>query len=532
MKKYFLSIITAALAMSASAQSLEEGIKMYKYECYTKAQQILTPLAATSTTANYYLGLSLLELGKIPEARAVFAKYADDAANLAGTARTTFYQGHPDVGMQIAQNVAAKAKKKEWEQLKYAADAITYSDGGNYQVAVDWYKKALSITDNADLHIALGDAYLHILGGGGEAMNNYENVTGKDPKNSLAFSRIGALWYASKNYGLALESYEKAKEADPTNPLPYRDLARAYSRSGNFDKALENVQQYVKLSCEADEAEYMDILFLSKHYKDAINKANELINKGIVKPRFYGVLGFSEYEVGDSVNSLKHARIYFMEMDPKKLTPGDYITFSKIFLMNHLNDSADQYFAQAVKSDTASNKSDTYRMIAEAFRVAHDWSKSAYWYYKLVSEYPETQPVDYYYAAVMYYYAKDYTNAAPAAEKFETKYPDQSSSTYWRGRVAAAIDSEATQGTAVPFYTKWLDKIGTNTDKKNDMKIAYEYLLLYAYNKEDKEGMKKYVDLINTIDPNDVLKKQIEEVLKQPKGGTKTQSKTPAKKGK
>ena len=127
-----------------------------------------------------------------------------------------------------------------------------------------------------------------------------------------------------------------------------------------------------------------------------------------------------------------------------------------------------------LQADTSKNKSDTYRSIAEAFRIIHEWAKAAYWYNKLITEYPDSPPVDYYWASVMYYYVKDYANAGTAAEKFETKYPDQPSSTYWRARVAAAIDSEAKEGTAVPFFTKWVDKVGANSDKKSDLKATVE----------------------------------------------------------
>jgi len=527
MKKYIIIAAAALFSISANAQTLQDGIKNYKYECYSQAIQILTPLAPTSTIANYYLGLSQLGSGKTAEAKATFAKYPEDIANMAGLARVSFKENNVAIGMQQAEAIAGKARKKEWEPLKYAADAITYSDGGNYQEAIDWYKKALAITDNADLHISLGDADQHILGGGGDAMNNYEGVTGKDPKNSLAFSRIGALWYAAKNYNLALESYAKAKEADPNNPLPYRDLARAYARSGKYDQALQNIEQYLKLSCKStdDEIEYMDILFQAKHFKEAINKANELINSGVIKPRFYGILAYSEYEIQDSVNALKHVRMYIAQQDPAKIFPGDYLYYAKIMMMNHQSDSADYYFNKSLTTDTSKNKSDAYRSIAETFKSIKEWGKAGVWYNRLITEYPESQPLDYFWATVMYYYAKDYNKAAASGEKYETKYPDQPSSTYWRGRVAAAVDSEAKEGTALPFFTKWLDKIGANTDKKNDMKIAYEYMLLYYYNKEDKDNTKKYIDLINGIDPNDGLKKQIEELVKQPKGATKTPAK-------
>ena len=130
-------------------------------------------------------------------------------------------------GMQIARDLAAKSKRKEWQAEKYAADAITYTQGGDYQQAVSWYKDVLTKNaDDAGTHIGLGDALRKIPGGGGDAMTNYEAVTEKDAKNSLAFTRIGDLWYEAKNYESALENYGKAKDEDNTNPLPYKSLAR------------------------------------------------------------------------------------------------------------------------------------------------------------------------------------------------------------------------------------------------------------------------------------------------------------------
>src|SRR6185312_14933136 len=117
------------------------------------AEKILTPLAAGNAMANYYLGLSELGLGDINGAKATFAKFPDDAANMSGQAWIAFDQNNPTQGMQIAAQVAAKGKKKDWQPLKYAADAITYTNGGNYQQAVDWYKTALQYTDDADVHI-------------------------------------------------------------------------------------------------------------------------------------------------------------------------------------------------------------------------------------------------------------------------------------------------------------------------------------------------------------------------------------------
>ena len=90
MKQPIVLIAAMALGFQASAQSLEEGVKMYQYERYQSAKKILTPLAASSPAANYYLGLSELALENTNEAKTIFSKYAEDAANMAGLARVAF----------------------------------------------------------------------------------------------------------------------------------------------------------------------------------------------------------------------------------------------------------------------------------------------------------------------------------------------------------------------------------------------------------------------------------------------------------
>ena len=98
--------------------------------------------------------------------------------------------------------------------------------------------------------------------------------------------------------------------------------------------------------------------------------------------------------------------------------------------------------------------------------------------------------------------------------EFAAKYPEQPYALYWQGRTAAAIDSDATSGGAVPYFTKWLDKVGPAYEKKNDLKGAYQYLLYYAHNKKDKEGMATYKEKIKAIDPNDKALKDLEELEK------------------
>ena len=518
MKKTLVIVAALVCSVNVWSQSLNDAIKMYRYERFQSAEKMLVPLAAGNAAASYYLGLTQLAEGKISDAKATFGKFPEDIANMSGMARVAFAENNATQAMQILQTVVSKAKKKDWEPFKYAADAITYSEGGNIQQAIDWYKTALTKTDDPEVHISLGDAYQKIAGGGGEAMNNYEHVADKDAKNSFVFSRIGALWYAAHAWNDALTNYNKAKDADPNNPIPYRDLSNVYFRVSKFEEALKNNSRYMELSdnsCD-DKIQNATILYFAKHYDDAVKAANEVIAKcSPVKPAIYGILGFSQRELKDTVNALKNASLYIHTQNPKKITTDDYLDFAKVLMMAKQTDSANAYYSIALAADSSKDKSDIYRQIAEGFRLNKDFPKAALWYNKIITENPNAKATDYYWTVTMYYYSKDYTNGAKAGELFENKYPDEPSSTYWRARIAAAVDNEGKEGTAIPFFDKWLAKVGPNYDKKNDLKIAYEYELLVAFNKDNKEKMAEFKEKVKGIDPNDEMVKQIEDFEKK-----------------
>ena len=514
-----------AIAISAQAQStVQNGIKMYNYNKQVSAQRVLAPLSASDPLANYYLGLSYLAQGNTSMASTTFSKYPEDPANLSGTARVAFVSGDAAKGMQIARDLAGKSKKKEWIQAKYAADAIAYTNGGDYNQAVTWYKMVLTKTDDADVHIGLGNVYRKIAGGGGDAMTNYEDVTAKDANNSLAYSRIGDLWYDARNYESALENFSKAKNADNTNPLPYKALADAYARSGKYQLALQNIKRYLELSDStlSDKVEYVQDLYLAQSYCDAVTTARWIMNSGgnipdSVKTKLYGVLGYSEINCGDSTDALKNLRTYFQMQKASRILPGDYIQLGKLYMKLNQLDSASYYYTKGVSGDTSANKTDNYRDIAEAFKGKKQYCQSADWYNNLVKANPNTQALDYFWRTVMYYYCgNDLSKTLASANDYEAKYPAEVTARFWLARAEAAIDSEATQGTAAEDFKKYLVMTGANTDKKNDLKLAYNYLLLYAYNKKNTEDVKLYKEKVRAVDPKDTLLLEIEEAEKTP----------------
>lgn len=526
--KMILLASAMAWGVGVQAQTLEDGIKMIQYERFSSAQKVLEPLAANNPRANYYLGLAQLGNENKEAARATFSKFPDDAANIAGLARVLFAEGNSTEGTAKALLAASKAKKKEWEQQKFAADALA-AEGGNPKLAVEYYTKAMEkAPDNLDLKIGFGDASQQLDDGGGRAMTSYENVIRANPKNSLAYSRIGKLWYQARKYDSALINYSRAKEADPNNPLPYRDLANAYFNVGKFELAKQNSDQYLKLSdgTTEDKIQHANLLFLAKYYPEAIKEMEDLIASGAEKPYMYRIIGYSQSEINDSANALANMDKFFAKQDPKKILPSDYMYYGKILTQNGRVNDADEYYNKAVAADTAADKSETYRKIAEAFvsqKNADAYAKAGGWYGRIAAESPNVKVIDFFNWGLYRYYGKQYDDAAKAFATMRSKYPEQPSAVYWQGRVAAAIDNEGKTGEALPFFNDWLNIPDSKdyTKKPADQMKAYQYIALYYYNKGDNAQTKLYVDKIATIDPNDAFVKQLKAALAAPKGATK-----------
>lgn len=536
MKKTLIVATVLSFAFGVQAQTLEDGIKMLQYERYQSAKKILEPLAASNPKANYYLGLATLATEDVNGAKAIFSKYPEDPANIAGMARVSFEEKNQADGLQKAQLAASKAKKKDWEPFKYAGDAVNYAESGNTPVAIDYYKKALEKSpDNADVRIALGDAYVKMQGGGGEAMNNYEAVVAKNPKNSLAYFRIGSLWYAAKQYQQALDNYQKAKDTDPTNPLPYDALANAYFYVGKYELALENSNKYLELSDKSaeDRFRHINILYLGKHYKEVIEKVQELINEGVVKPYIYRLMGNSLLETGDYANARSYMQTFFVKQPANKVLPQDYLAYGRIMLKLQQSDSADVNFTKAIELDTAKDKSDIYREIADGFKELKGdtaWKRAGEWYYRIVKQNPDTKVMDYFNAGVYSYYGKSYSDAATIFAAMRAKHPDQPSAIYWQGRVAAAQDNEAKTGAALQYYNEWLAISDSNYVKKPaDLIKAYQYMALYYYNKGEKTQAQTYMDKITALDPADPLVKQLQDAMNPKKATAPAKAKTPAK---
>lgn len=538
-----LATITAsALVYNVNAQSLEEGKKLFGYERYVSAEKMLQPLAASSPEANFYYGKSLLAQKKVAEAKAAFAKYGDDYMNKTGLASVLFANKKDAEAMAILQDIVDGAKKRDWEKLKFAADAITYSDNATqFDKAIEWYQSAKEKSkDDPNVLLGLADVLIRKNTGtsNGDAVELLTQL-GKDSKlASLAYARQGHLWMRAINYPEALASYNKAKEADPQNPLPYEDLANAYYKSGTYNLAKENIEQYLKYSdkAPADQMRYGNILYYTKDYPAAAKIYQSLITEGMGKdyPSLYRGLAYSQYQNGDIETAYKNFGTYKTNMmATQQLTYEDYLTFGQISAAMAEKDSAnsasylkssEENFTTALDTfnkgeRTIEAKTKFYHQVIDAYKDAKEYGKVAEWYKKLIAIDPEASPTDYFNAGFYSYFNKDYAGAKESFEAFNKKYPEENLGYFWIARTKAAQDPDGKTGVAAEAFKTWLgrpDKEGEER-KEEDLMFAYQYLAINAYQTADAKSAVMWSNKILALDSKNSTAIQIVNYYKDKK---------------
>lgn len=533
MKKVVTIMAATAVSFQMYAQSVDEGIKMYQYERYETAKTILSSFADKDAVANYYYGLSLIELGDLAQAQKVFSK-DDSYMNLAGRARILYIQNKPEDAQKLLEQITDNAKRREWDKYKVAADAITYTKGGSIPLAISWYLTAVERNDkNADLMIGLGDVYMKLVEGGGNAHSSYEKALEIDPNSSLAYSRVGRLWYVAQQYEEALKAYNSAKEVDPANPLPYRDLARAYQRAGNFDLALTNVEEFLSKSDQTvdNKITYANILYEAGKYDLAQDKMKELIAEGNERPYMYRIIAYTAFELENIQEAEDNLNQFFQKAAPEELINNDYIYQAKInaALAYQLKQTdaespmiatyyqkVDQSLSH-LKIEKDDQKADIYRDLGAFFKEVQDYKHAAEYYGKIVAlEHVEATVLDYYYWGFWSFYAQNLEESYEAFEQMSKKFPNEGSPLYWQARVKAAQDPEAQGDEAIQAYEKWLAFDNENYNHADsELMVAYQYITFYYYNKENKEEALKYANKIKELDANNSFAQQIIDYFSQ-----------------
>jgi Tfp pilus assembly protein PilF len=132
-----------------------------------------------------------------------------------------------------------------WEQLQEAYQAQM---NGDYDRAVELYRKSLALHPTAEAHTFLGWTY-HFQGKIAEAIDECKRAIEVDPEFGNPYNDIGAYLIGLERYDEAIPWLEQAitaKRYDPRH-FPFFNLGRVYLAKGHINRARELFQRALEI---------------------------------------------------------------------------------------------------------------------------------------------------------------------------------------------------------------------------------------------------------------------------------------------
>ncbi|MDX1830315.1 MAG: tetratricopeptide repeat protein [Lutibacter sp.] len=160
----------------------------------------------------------------------------------------------------------------------YNKTANIYETIGNYNKAIEYYKKALLIQEDSKIKVKLGNAYKS-AGLISDAILIFEKIIKKDSSNLLVDNSLGKLYLMKNQPKKAEKIYRFLKKKDSLNPnYPYQ-LAKSLAKQ---HKNLAMGQSYLD-AYDLDTLHFKSIYELAKFFKTLNYKDSTMlfIDKGL-----------------------------------------------------------------------------------------------------------------------------------------------------------------------------------------------------------------------------------------------------------
>jgi tetratricopeptide (TPR) repeat protein len=139
----------------------------------------------------------------------------------------------------------AEELQSAWELLK---EAHQYQMGGEYDMAVELYKRSLDLHPTAEAYTFLGWTY-HFQGHLDDAITQCKKAIQIDPEFGNPYNDIGAYLIEKGQYDEALPWLERALESRryESYHYPHYNLGRAYTAKELYVQARHHFEQALKI---------------------------------------------------------------------------------------------------------------------------------------------------------------------------------------------------------------------------------------------------------------------------------------------
>lgn len=509
-------IFTLFFVSTGYSQSLQEGIKLYHYERYTSAEQLLQQSVKSNPNdinGWYWLARACQANNEPAKALVVFSEIpiAIQAEPLFKVIKGRIDLQKGDTVLAIADfNDALGTTRKKDPAIRLAiAEANIDLDKGNLHYALNILDEAAKRDGkNAEIYMAKGDAFRKLYNGS-ESFRNYQQASEINKPDPVIYYKIGKIYQTQNNPDIFTEYYTKAINADPEFGQVYYQLYYYYYFK-DVNKAFDNLQKFISHSDADPRNTYLlaDMYYISKKYNESIAEAQKILAKesGKSTTRLYKLLAYNYDALNNSQAAEQNLKKFFEIASDTTYAPEDFELMAKLAEQNKQNDEAAVWYEKAftIQKDTAKKAANVRKLIAY-HKSLKQYQKQGYWFEQLSSLKVPMNNVDIFGWGVADYNAKNYLKADSIFGIYETKHPDQTFGYYWRARSNAAIDTAMETGIAIPHYEaliKVAEKDTLNANNRKWLIQAYGYIAAFKVNKEKMyTDALTYYDKILQLDP-------------------------------
>ncbi len=190
----------------------------------------------------------------------------------------------------------------------YNAIAYEYQHTRQFDLALDFYKKALPLADDRDtVYHEIRCCFLS-ADRKDEALAFFQDMIDKDPYNSKAWTNIGDIYRMMGQYEESIDPYEYALSIDPEDLWTNMHLADIYYDLGRYKESIDTLEEALRNGVETSmihttigDCYYRlnDLQSAEEHFQKAL-EINPMIGTG------YAGLGYVYSDRGQSLKAIKY----------------------------------------------------------------------------------------------------------------------------------------------------------------------------------------------------------------------------------
>jgi Flp pilus assembly protein TadD len=535
MKKFLTLALTSVVVITASAQTLQDAIKLTDKEQFEKATAAFKSVLATdpqSGEAWFYMGENYWASERSDSAEFCYNRGAGVAPkfplNQVGMGKVLWSKGKTtEAQAQFDRAVASvcdKANKfpKPMQASTYREVAAALAEGNNKNLAkaLEFIAKSLEFdAKNPETYVLKGDILFEQNPRDGSApLENYKTAINLDPLNAKPVTRKGFMYYRAENFPASVEELSKAITIDPAFAPAYRRRAEAYFKVRDFEKATADMNKYLELNKGNQSARIRNaqFLFLVGKYPESLTEIGALETEGVRNIVLKRLKGYDQVEMKDAAGAKATLDNYFAEQAPEKILASDWEYYGKAFSGLGNDSLAGENMLKAARMDRT--KGYLYSDAAKAFSKAknHDRAVSAM-QEKIAAGKPETN--DYYELGLAANKAKCWMTADSAWATYIEKNANAYQGYKFRARAQNNLDSLETKTFAAkPYYEQVLAKMKPEEKEKGkaDLEEALNYMGLYYYYQKEAKDLPKarcYFEKVKALNVGTSITKQVNDMM-------------------